>query len=121
MSSIFRSLPILAIAIVFASCAQPQKVAAAARAAPAGSAFDQVGKVTFYPGQPCTSQIMFVFHAARSTSTVWLAAPMHETKMLTEAAKHQRRVHVTGKWRHAKMQSCNYVEVTQVEMQKWFW
>ena len=46
---------------------------------------------------------------------------MPETKILTEAAKHQRRVHVTGKWRHAKMQGCNYVEVTQVEMQKWFW
>ena len=91
------------------------------KAALAGSPFDQVGKVTFYVGQPCTSQIMFVFHAARSTSAVWLAAPMHETRVLTEAAKHQRRVHVTGKWRHAKMQGCGYVEVTQIEMQKWFW
>ena len=121
MSSIFSSFPILAIAIVFVSCAQPQKVAAAVKAAPAGSSFDQIGKVTFYVGQPCTSQIMFVFHAARSTSAVWLAAPMPETRILTEAAKHQRRVHITGKWRHAKMQGCNYVEVTQVEMQKWFW
>ncbi len=121
MSSILRSFPILAIAVVFASCAQPQRVAAAVKAAPAGYPFDQVGKVTFYVGQPCTSQIMFVFHAARSTSAVWLAAPMHETRILTEAAKHQRRVHVTGKWRHAKMQGCNYVEVTQVEMQKSFW
>jgi hypothetical protein len=91
------------------------------KAALAGSPFDQVGKVTFYAGQPCASQIMFVFHAARSTSAVWLAAPMQETRMLTEAAKHQRRVHVTGKWRHAKIQGCYYVEVAQVEMQKWFW
>jgi poly-gamma-glutamate capsule biosynthesis protein CapA/YwtB (metallophosphatase superfamily) len=121
MSSMLRSSPILAIAIVLASCAQPQKVAAAVKAAPTGSSFDQVGKVTFYVGQPCTSQIMFVFHAPRSTSTVWLAAPMRETKMLTEAAKRQRRVHVWGKWRRAKTQSCSYVEATQVEMQKWFW
>lgn len=121
MSSILRSLPILAIAVVFASCAQPQNLAAAVKVAPGGSPFNQVGKVTFYVGQPCTSQIMFVFRAARSISAVWLAAPMHETRILTEAAKHQRRVHVTGKWRHAKMEGCYYVEVTQVEMQKWFW
>jgi len=121
MSSILRSFPILAIAVVFASCAQAQRLAAAAKAAPAGSAFDQLGKVTFYVGQPCTSQIMFVFRATRSTSTVWLAAPMRETKMLTDAAKHQRRVHITGKWRRGKTQGCNYVEVAQVEMQKSFW
>src|SRR5438132_13503303 len=71
------------------------------KAALAGSLFDQVGKVTFYVGQPCTSQIMFVFHAARSTSAVWLAAPMQETRILTEAAKHQRRVHATGQRRQA--------------------
>jgi hypothetical protein len=122
MSSICRSFPTLAIAMVFVSCAQPQKLAAAAvKASPAGSSFDQVGKVTFYAGQPCTSQIMFVFRTARSRSAVWLAAPMSETKILTDAAKHQRRVHVTGRWRHAKTQSCSYVEVTQVETQKWFW
>ena len=64
---------------------------------------------------------MFVFRTARSTSAVWLAAPMGETKILTDAAKHQRRVHITGKWRRGKTQGCNYVEVTQVEMPKWFW
>jgi hypothetical protein len=121
MSPILRSLSILTLAVAVASCIHPENVAAAARAAPANSSFDQVGKVTLYVGQPCTSQIMFVFRAARSTTTIWLAAPARETKILTDAAHGQRRVHVLGKWRHGKMQSCNYVEVTQVEIQKWFW
>jgi hypothetical protein len=119
MSPILRSFLILAIYVAVASCIHPENVAAAARAAPANWSFDQVGKVTLYVGQPCTSQIMFVFRAARSTTTIWLAAPARE--ILTDAAHGQRRVHVLGKWRHGKMQSCNYVEVTQVETKKSFW
>ena len=64
-----------------AGCAQPKKPAAQVRAVPAGVRFDQVGSVSLYAGEPCTPQIMFNFRSAGST--VWLAAPKHETKTLT--------------------------------------
>jgi hypothetical protein len=97
-----------------AGCAQIKKPAAQARAVPVGVRFDQVGSVTLYPGEPCTPQIMFNF---RSTgSTVSLGAPKHETKMLTEAAKNNRRVHISGKWRRGGQSNCSYVEVTSAEI-----
>jgi hypothetical protein len=96
--------------------AGPPKVVAAS----AGSAFDEVGKVTLYVGQPCTSQIVFVFHAAKST-TIEMAAPFHESKILTDAAHRHRTVHVSGRWRPTKQAGCTYVEVTQVEVEKTFW
>jgi hypothetical protein len=113
-------LSIFAIALVLASCAQPQKPSAPMTAAPSGAAFNQVGKVAFYAGQPCTSQIMFVFHAGRSSS-IPMAAPMPETRILTDAVHRKRSVRVSGKWRRSKQADCNYVEVTRAEMQKSFW
>ena len=97
-----------------AGCAQIKKPAAQVRAAPAGVRFDQVGSVTLYPGEPCTPQIMFDFHAPGST--VRLGAPKHETKILTEAAKNNRRVHISGKWRRGGQSNCSYVEVTSAEI-----
>ena len=97
-----------------AGCAQIKKPAAQARAVPAGVHFDQVGSVTLYPGEPCTPQIMFDFHG--SGSTVRLGAPKHETKILTEAAKNNRRVHISGKWRRGGQSNCSYVEVTIAEL-----
>jgi len=97
-----------------AGCAQIKKPAAQARAVPTGLRFDQVGSVTLYPGEPCTPQIMFNFRSAGST--VWLAAPKHETKMLTEAAKNNGRVHISGKWRRGGQSNCSYVEVTSAEV-----
>jgi hypothetical protein len=97
-----------------ASCAQIKKPAAQMRAAPTGLRFDQVGSITLYPGEPCTPQIMFDFHG--SGSTVWLAAPKHETKILTEAARNNRRVHISGKWRRGGQSTCSYVEVTSAEV-----
>jgi hypothetical protein len=97
-----------------AGCAQIKKPAAQGRAVPAGMRFDQVGSVSLYAGQPCTPQIMFDFHG--SASTVWLAAPKHETKTLTEAAKNNRRVHISGKWRRGGQSNCSYVEVTSAEV-----
>jgi hypothetical protein len=120
MNSALRSLSILAIAVVFASCAQPQKPLPPVTAAASGTSFNQVGKIAFYQGQPCTSQIMFVFDAGRSSS-IPIAAPMRETKILTDAARHKRSVRVSGKWRRSKQAGCNYVEVTRAEMQKLFW
>jgi hypothetical protein len=97
-----------------AGCAQIKKPAAQGRAVPAGVRFDQVGSVTLFPGEPCTPQIMFSFRSAGST--VWLGAPKHETKILTDAAKNNRRVHISGKWRRGGLSNCSYVEVTSAEV-----
>ena len=97
-----------------AGCAQIKKPAAQVRAVPAGVRFDQVGSVSLYAGEPCTPQIMFNFRSAGST--VCLAAPKHETKTLTEAAKNNRRVHISGKWRRGGVSNCSYVEVTSAEV-----
>ncbi|MGC1320551.1 MAG: hypothetical protein WA849_00060 [Candidatus Udaeobacter sp.] len=95
-------------------CAQIKKPAAQARAVPAGVHFDQVGSVTLYPGEPCTPQIMFDFHGPGST--VRLGAPKQETKILTEAAKNNRRVHISGQWRRGGQSNCSYVEVMSAEV-----
>jgi hypothetical protein len=95
-------------------CTQVKKPAAQARAMPTGLRFDQVGRVSLFAGEPCTPQIMFDFQ--RAGSTVWLAAPKHETKILTEAAKKNRRVHVSGKWRRGGQSNCSYVEVASVKL-----
>jgi hypothetical protein len=97
-----------------AGCAQVKKPAAQVNAAAVGSRFDQVGRVTLYAGEPCTPQIMFDFQGMGST--VRLGAPMHETKILTDAAKKNRRVHISGRWRSGGQSNCSYVEVTGVEI-----
>jgi len=120
MKSFWISAWLLAIAFVLAGCGEPEKPRAAttnAGATRAGSSFDQVGKVSLYPGESCASQIMFVFHPGRSTS-ISLAAPMRETKILTDAAHDRHSVRVLGKWRRGKAPGCYYVEATQVEVQK---
>jgi hypothetical protein len=99
-----------------AGCAQIKKPPAQARAVPTGLRFDQVGLVTLFPGEPCTPQIMFNFRSAGST--VWLGAPKHETRTLTEAAKNNQRIHVSGKWRHGAQSNCSYVEVTSAEVMR---
>jgi hypothetical protein len=97
-----------------AGCAQVKKPLAQTRAATVGSRFDQVGRVTMFAGEPCSSQIMFDFHGAGSA--VWLGAPMRQTKILTDAAKKNQRVHVSGRWRDGGQSNCSYVEVTSVEV-----
>jgi len=104
-----------------ASCAQPIKPGPMERSAVSGSRFDAIGNVTLHPGQPCASQIMFDFRRGRSAPIVWLAAPMRESTILTNAANHRIRVHIVGKWRRGKASGCNYVEATQVEVQKSAW
>jgi len=97
-----------------AGCAQIKQPPAQARAVPAGLRFDQVGSVTLFPGEPCTPQIMFSFRSAGST--VWLGAPKHEAKILTEAAKSNQRVHISGRWRRGGLSNCSYVAVTSAEL-----
>ena len=117
MKKPFRSLFIAVAAVAgMAGCAQIKKPVAPVTAAKVGSRFEQVGRVSLYAGEPCASQIMFDFHGAGSTA--WLAAPMHETKILTDAAKKNRRVHISGKWRRGGQPNCSYVQVTNVELTK---
>jgi hypothetical protein len=97
-----------------AGCAQIKKPPVQATAVPTGLRFDQVGSVTLFPGEPCTPQIMFNFRSAGSTA--WLGAPKQQTRILTEAAKNNRRVHVSGKWHHGAQSNCSYVEVTSAEV-----
>ena len=114
--SLLRSLIAGVVLAGMAGCAQVKKPAAQVKAAAVGSRFDRVGWVTLYAGEPCTSQIMFDFHGAGST--VWLGAPRHETEILTDAAKKNRRVHISGKWRGGGQSNCSYVEVTSAELTK---
>jgi hypothetical protein len=97
-----------------AGCAQIKKPAPQIRAAAVGSRFDRVGRVSLYAGEPCTPQIMFDFHATQST--VSLAAPMRETKILTDAANKSQRVHISGRWRRGGESNCSYVQVTSAEL-----
>jgi len=120
MSPLLRSLSILAIAILFASCGEPERPRpSAVNARPRGAGdFDEVGKVSLFTGESCASQIMFVFH---SETPVSMAAPFHVSKILTEAARGHKTVRVIGKWRRGNAAGCNYVEATQAELQKSFW
>jgi hypothetical protein len=123
MSSFRYSCFVFAIAFVLAGCGEPERpkpVAISAPAARGGGAFDEIGKVSLYPGESCASQIMFVFHSGRSAS-ISLAAPFRESKILTDAAHDHRSVRVFGRWRRGKAPDCYYVEATQVEVQKSFW
>jgi len=123
MSSLRYSCFVFAIAFVLAGCGEPEKPRPATTnvsAASVGASFDQIGKVSLYPGESCASQIMFVFHSGRSTS-ISLAAPMRQSKILTDAAHDRRSVRVLGKWRRGKAPGCYYVEATQVEVQGSFW
>jgi hypothetical protein len=111
-----------AIALLLASCGEPERAKPAASGTGGmrvGSDFDEVGKVGLFQGESCASQIVFVFHGARSTS-VSMAAPFRVSKILTEAAHDHKTVRVSGKWRRAKP-GCSYVEATQAEIQKSFW
>src|SRR5438105_3206033 len=104
MSLLLRPLSILTIAMLLASCGAPERPRTATIAGQpfrgAGD-FDEVGKVSLFQGESCASQIMFVFRGARSTS-VSIAAPFHVSKMLADAARDHKTVHLSGKWRHGK-------------------
>ena len=95
-------------------CAQIKTPVAQTKAMPSGLRFDQIGRITLYAGEPCASPIMFDFHGA--ASTVSLAASRDETEILTDAAKKNQRVRVSGKWRRGGQSKCSYVQVTSAEL-----
>jgi hypothetical protein len=123
--SLFRCSPFgFVLALALASCGQPersQRTAAIAQPFRFGGEFNEVGKVGFFQGESCASQIVFVFHGATSTS-ISMAAPFLVSKILTDAAHDHKTVHVSGKWRRGKTPGCSYVEAIQAEaIQKSFW
>ena len=97
-----------------AGCAQIKQPVAQTKAMATGLRFDQIGRVSLYAGEPCASPIMFDFHG--TASTVSLAAPAFETRTLTDAAKKNQRVRVSGKWRRGGQSKCSYVQVTSAEL-----
>jgi len=114
MKKFLSNVLVLGIVVAgVAGCAQIKKPMPPLKAAAVGSRFDQVGRVSLYAGEPCAPQIMFDFHGSRST--VSLAAPRRQTEVLTDAARKNRRVHVSGKWRRGGQPNCSYVEVTSAE------
>jgi len=106
-----KLVAIAAVVTMLASCAQPEKVAAPA----ATSHVTGVGKVTLHAGQPCASQVMFDFRITGARAIVQLAAPMRETKVLTEAANRNRNVRIWGEWENGPEPGCKYVNVTKAE------
>jgi hypothetical protein len=119
-----KRLSILAGAMALASCGEPEKphqTAVIAQPFRFGGDFNEVGKISFFQGESCASQIMFVFDGGRSTS-ISIAAPFRVSRILTDAANNHKTVHVSGKWRRGKSPGCSYVEATQAEaIQKSFW
>jgi hypothetical protein len=114
----------LTFAVILAGCGEPERPHSASnRAQPfhAAGDFNDVGKISFFQGESCASQIMFVFNGARSTS-ISMSAPFRVSKILTGAARDHKTVHVSGKWRCGKAPGCSYVEAIQAEaIQKSFW
>jgi hypothetical protein len=114
----------LVTAFAFGGCGEPggaRPAAITATAPRVGGEFDEIGKVTLYPGESCASQIMFVFRGARSTA-VSIAAPFRQSRVLTDAARDRNTVHVIGRWRRGKAPDCWYIEATQVvAVKKSFW
>lgn len=82
-----------------------------------GSRFESAGRVSLHIGQPCTPQIMFDL---RGKKVIWLAAPKRETAFLTDAARHSRRVRISGVWRHGAHSGCTFVEVTRAVVDERF-
>jgi hypothetical protein len=119
MKSMARRILLIAAAVVPLACAPMASLMA--KTAPAGTRFNDDGKVTFHRGQPCTSQIMFDFHPGRSKAVVWLAADARDSKKLSEAARGHDRVRISGIWKRGRETGCGYVDVSKVAVQTSFW
>jgi hypothetical protein len=120
--STLRIVIVLFAAFVLAGCGRPERaspVAIRPSTVRVAGEFDEVGTISFYPGESCASQVVFIFHAG--SASISLAAPWRESQILKEAVHSHRSVRVVGKWRRGKTPDCSYVEATQVEVQKSLW
>lgn len=112
MKTILKTFILSALAFGFASCAQTE-ARTPVKASPVGTRFDGNGRVTLHQGQPCAPQVMFNFQPRNGSTSVGLAARLQDSRFLTEAARHKRRVHISGIWRHGRDKACGFVEVTR--------
>jgi hypothetical protein len=114
MKAILRTMLVVGISFIFANCAQTEaRTPVAIKAVASGSHFDAVGRISLHQGEPCAPQVMFNFQPRNAKTQVWLAARLQDSRLLTEAARRGRRVHILGVWRHGRDKHCAYVEVAQ--------
>ena len=109
----------LTVAVTVFAQTDKHKTSRTISAPAVGSRFAGVGKITLHRGEPCTSQIVFDFH--RSREIVWLAAAVHESRILTDAAKDRRAIRITGVWKRGASSGCHYVEVKTAAVEPGFW
>jgi hypothetical protein len=110
----WRSLFLAAAAAILLTGAAGAAPRPVAKAIAVEKSFEGKGHVLLFQGQPCSPQIMFDLRQSFPRSTIRLAAPIRESRQLTDAARHRRAVHVIGIWRHGRDKLCRFVDVTKV-------
>jgi len=113
MKSFFLAATPLVLLAVTAGAA-PRPTHPVAKAIAVEKSFEGKGRVLLFQGQPCSPQIMFDLRQSFPKSTIRLAAPLRESRQLTDAARRRRTVHISGLWRHGRDKLCRYVDVTKV-------
>ena len=103
-----------AVAAIFLTGAAEAAPRPVAKAIAVEKSFEGKGRVLLFQGQPCSPQIMFDLRQSFPKSTIRLAAPIRESRQLTDAARHRRTVHIIGIWRHGRDKLCRFVDVTKV-------
>jgi hypothetical protein len=112
MKSLFLAVtPLILFAV--AAGAAPRPTHPVAKAIAVEKRFEGKGRVLLFQGQPCSPQIMFDLRQSFPKSTIRLAAPIRESRVLTDAARHRRMVHITGIWRHGRDKLCRFVDVAR--------
>jgi hypothetical protein len=113
MKSLFlATAPLILIAVT--AGAAPRPVHPVAKAIAVEKHFEGKGRVLLFQGQPCSPQIMFDLRQSFPKSTIRLAAPLRESRQLTDAARHRQTVHIAGTWRQGRDKRCRFVDVTKV-------
>jgi hypothetical protein len=102
------------ILLAITARAAPRPTHPVAKAIAVEKHFEGKGRILLFQGQPCSPQIMFDLRQSFPKSTIRLAAPIRESRQLTDAARHRRTVHITGLWRHGRDKLCRFVDVTKV-------
>jgi hypothetical protein len=111
-SLFLAAVPLILFAVT--AGAVPRPTHPVAKAIAVEKYFEGKGRVLLFQGQPCSPQIMFDLRQSFPKSTIRLAAPLRESRQLTDAARHRRTVHITGVWRHGRDKLCRFVDVTRV-------
>jgi hypothetical protein len=109
-----RFLVAFSVAALFVSRTQGAQTHPVAKAIAVEKHFEGRGRVLLFQGQPCAPQIMFDLRQGFPKSTIRLAAPLRESRVLTDFVRHRQTVRVSGTWRHWRDKLCRYVEVTRV-------